>query len=238
MNPIFHKKSFWGGLLFIIAGLLLLLQNFGLLPFVLPAYFFTWKMLLVVIGLFLLSSRNWTAALILIATGLYFLLPDAFGIHNVTFTQLWPVALIFLGIQIMKKRKKHFDFNYKKKMNINLEKTMDGFIENTVIFGGDSKKISSYDFKGGHITVICGGLEMDLTNCTLSKEHPVIDVEIVFGGLSLTVPREWNIRSEAIPIMGGIDDEGNAQHDRYVDPAAELIIRGNVVMGGLEIKRV
>jgi predicted membrane protein len=115
---------------------------------------------------------------------------------------------------------------------------MDGYIENAVIFGGDSKKVSSYDFKGGHFTVIFGGMEMDLTNCTLSKEKNIIDVEIVFGGLTLTVPREWNIRSEVTPVMGGIEDESNSGKDHYIDPAAELIIRGNVVMGGMEIKRV
>ncbi len=115
--------------------------------------------------------------------------------------------------------------------------TKEGFIENTVIFGADSKKISSYDFKGGHLTVICGGLEMDLTNCTLSKERNIIELEVVFGGVTLTVPREWNVVSEVVPIMGGIEDEITYMKDRYIDPAAELIIRGNVVMGGLEIKR-
>ncbi len=69
MNPIFNKKSFWGGFLFIAIGLLLLLQNFNLLPFILPAYVFTWKMLLVLIGVFLLPSRNWVGPCIFISTG-------------------------------------------------------------------------------------------------------------------------------------------------------------------------
>jgi predicted membrane protein len=239
MNPIFSKKSFWGGLLFIAAGIVLLMQNFNLLPFVLPAYVFTWKMLLVAIGVFVLPSRNWFGGLVLICTGTYFLLPEAFGIHNVSLSQLWPLGLIAIGLLIIN-NKLNYNNNhhkFKKKITINMEKSKDGYIENTVIFGSDSKKISSYDFKGGHISVICGGLEMDLTNCTLSKSENVIDIEIVMGGLSLTVPREWNIRSEAVPIMGGVEDDITEHKDKYVDPAAELIIRGNVVMGGLEIKR-
>ena len=233
MNPIINKKSFWGGLLIIIAGIFLFMQNFNLLPFVVPAYFFTWKMLLIGIGIFYLPTRNWFGALLLIGTGTYFILPDL-GIYNITIAQLWPLGLVALGIIIMTRRPKKED---KKKTTFNLEKTMDGYIESSVIFASDVKKISSYDFKGGHISVVCGGLEMDLTNCTLSKEKNIINLEIVFGGVSLTVPREWNIVSEATPIMGGIDDEITEQKDRYVDPAAELIIRGNVVMGGLEIKR-
>lgn len=107
-----------------------------------------------------------------------------------------------------------------------------------VIFGGDSKQISSYDFQGGKITAIFGGLEIDLTNCCLSKEHKVIEVFVLFGGVSLKVPREWNVRSECTAIMGGIDDSINEMRDVYVDPAAELIIKGVVLMGGLEIKRM
>ncbi len=233
MNPIYNKKTFWGGLLFIAAGLLLLLQNFQLLPFEFPAYVFTWKMLLVALGVFLIPSRSWAGGLLLIATGAYFLLPDL-GIYNVTIKQLWPAGLVILGIIIL--LNKPFT-NTKKKVNLKKESTMDGYIETTVLFGGDSKKVSSYDFKGGNLSVTCGGLELDLTNCTLSKERNIIDVNVVFGGISLRVPREWNVISEAMPIMGGIEDEINELKDRYVDPAAELIIRGTVIMGGLEIKR-
>jgi len=232
MNPILNKKSFWGGLIFIAVGLLLLLQNFHLLPFVIPAYVFTWKMLLVAIGLFILPSRNWFGGLILISIGTYFLLPDL-GIYDITIAQLWPMLLVVLGFIIIF-HKPHVP---KKKMTINTEKTMNGYIENTVIFGGESKKISSYDFKGGRLSVTCGGLELDLTNCTLSKERNIIDINVVFGGISLRVPREWNVVLETSPVMSGIEDDINYQKDQYVDPAAELVIRGSVVMGGLEIKR-
>ncbi len=232
MNPVFHKKTFWGGLLFIAVGLLLLLQNFHLLPFVLPAYLFTWKMFLIALGIFMLFSRSWGGGLSLIIVGIYFLLPDL-GIHDVTIVQLWPVLLVVAGLLIILGK----PYASKRKKREGEEKMMDGYIENTVIFGADTKKVSSYDFKGGHISVTCGGLEMDLTNCTLSREKNIIDVNIVFGGVELTVPREWNVISEAVPIMGGIEDEVNDRKDRYIDPAAELIIRGNVVMGGLEIKR-
>lgn len=232
MNPIFAKKTFWGGMLFIALGLLLLLQNFNLLPFVIPAYVFTWQMLLIVLGVFALLSKSWGGGIALILTGTYFLLPYL-GIYNITFSQIWPIILVIAGIMIIVNK----PGQYKKKIKIKLEKNMDGYIENTVIFGGESKKISSYDFKGGQISVVCGGLELDLTNCTLSKEKNILEIEVVMGGVSLTVPREWNVISEATPILGGVDDEINELKDRYVDPAAELIIKGSVVMGGLEIKR-
>lgn len=232
MNPIFAKKTFWGGILFIALGLLLLLQNFNLLPFVLPAYVFTWQMLLIVIGVFALPTRSWVGGIALILTGTYFLLPEL-GIYNFTFSQIWPILLVIVGLMIILNK----PGQHKKKMEFKLEKNMDGYIENTVIFGGDSKKVSSYDFKGGQISVVCGGLELDLTNCSLSKQKNILEVDVVMGGISLTVPREWNVISEAVSIMGGVEDEVNELKDRYIDPAAELIIKGSVVMGGLEIKR-
>ena len=107
----------------------------------------------------------------------------------------------------------------------------------TAVMGGDTRQISSYDFKGGTITAVMGGIELDLTNCYLSKEGCVIDLNVVMGGISLKVSREWNIQSEIMPIMSGIEDEDRYSNSVHIDPAATVILRGTVVMGGIEIKR-
>ena len=113
----------------------------------------------------------------------------------------------------------------------------ENLIEATAIFGGENKKFSSYDFKGGKITAVFGGMELDLTNCYLSNEKAEIEVLAVCGGVSLKVPKEWNVRSEIVPIMGGLEDKIINFPGTYVDPAAELILKGTVVMGGVEIIR-
>lgn len=229
-------KSILFSVIIILAGGLLLLNNLHLLPQELPSWLFTWKTLLIVIGVFFLFNKNWFAGLLLIGTGKYFLLPDIYGIPRPDLYTLWPVLLIFIGMMILL----HNLFPNKKKSYIKPEQktqTSD-YMENTVIFGGDYKKISSYDFKGGKIETIFGGLELDLTNCCLSKGENVIDVTVVMGGLTITVPREWNVKTNITPIMGGVFDEIQSMQDAYIDPAAEITIKGVTVMGGVEIKRV
>jgi hypothetical protein len=111
-------------------------------------------------------------------------------------------------------------------------------MESIIIFGGDSKKITSYDFKGGKFITVMGGLELDLTDCCLSKDGAVLEIVSVLGGVSLKAPKEWNIKTESIPVMGGIHDEIQDMPDAYVDPAAVLTIKGAAVLGGIDIRRV
>lgn len=231
------KKVLLGTIL-ISLGALLLARNLGFLPFDIPGYVFSWKMLLIVIGVFSLIGGRGFGGGILIGIGGFFLAPEVFGIPQLSFHQIWPAFLILIGLGLLFKSNSRFKkkdpFDTPLKTSTIKEKTM----EATAIFGGDSKKISSYDFKGGKATAVFGGLELDLTNCYLSNETAEIDIMAVCGGVSLTVPKEWNVRSEIVPVMGGIEDRITSMHGTYVDPAAELVLKGTVVMGGIEISRV
>jgi hypothetical protein len=60
----------------------------------------------------------------------------------------------------------------------------------------------------------------------------VIDVFVVMGGLEITVPPDWTVANEALVIMGGIDDRSSGS----AGASQTLIIRGFILMGGVEIK--
>jgi predicted membrane protein len=229
-----YKGLIYASVLILIGGFLLL-KNLNLLPVEIPTYVFTWKMLLVVIGGVFLIRGKWFIGLLLIGIGKYFLLPDIFGIPQPDLESLWPALLIFLGVLVLFKS----FFPKKKKKEKEIKETLNNdYMDSTVIFGGGSKKLSSYNFHGGKITAIFGGMEIDMTDCCLSKETNVIDVTLIMGGVSLKVPKEWNVLMQVTPIMGGAEDDINTMPDAYVDPAAVLIIKGIAIMGGLEIKRV
>jgi predicted membrane protein len=236
MEKQFSKKRFWGGLLFISVGALLLLKNLNLLPAEIPPYVFSWQMLLVAVGVVVLlaSRRSWFGGTLLIGIGGYFLIPEILHIPKSEVLHFWPALLVIAGIGMLSKI---YAQPKKKFWKIKTENLNDDYMESTVIFGGGSRQVSSYDYKGGKITAIFGGLEIDLTNCCLSKEKNVIEIEAIFGGVTLTVPKDWNVKTDITPIMGGVYDNIQEMPGTYVDPAAELTIRGTVVMGGVEIKR-
>jgi predicted membrane protein len=230
----------WSSLFLIGIGVVLLFRNLELL--ILPSYVYTWKMLLIVLGIYNLLLRHWTFGLILTAIGTFFVLPEALEIPRLEFGKIWPAILILIGLSIFFRiifppRRKFIDFEmYSEESTIEI--TEENYMETTVIFSGAEKQISSYDFKGGKVTAIFGGAEIDLTNCHLSKENAIITITAVCGGLTLVVPRDWNIRSELVTIMGGYEDNARIKDTNgYIDPAAEIVLKGTLVMGGVEIKR-
>ena len=234
MAHSFSGKRIWAGTLLLLTGVFYLLYNFNALPFPAPAYLFSWQMALIIIGVYILY-KSFLKGLILIGIGIYFILPLAGIIQPIEIEKMWPALIILLGIIILFGsgfKKKHKNKSMSAKTTLNEE-----LFEITTIMGGDSRQISSYDFKGGKITAIMGGVELDLTNCYLSKEGCIIDLSIVMGGVSLKISREWNVKSEITPIMSGIEDEDIHSNNVHIDPAATIILRGNMVMGGIEIKR-
>ncbi len=73
----FRKSA--AGIVIIIAGLLLLLANIGIISPSLKHIFFSWQMILIVIGVIsLLSSENQTPGYVLIIIGTLFILPRMF----------------------------------------------------------------------------------------------------------------------------------------------------------------
>lgn len=229
------KLMFWGTS-FIVVGGLLLAKNLDLITGI-PDYIMDWPSILILVGIYVTFIKERWGGLFPLGIGLYFLLQNIFEVTFVPLYQLWPLALVIVGvgmlIRIGKEPSKKKDFS-RRKVSFNID---DNYMEATAIFGGENRQVSSYDFKGGKITVIFGGMELDLTNCTLSKDQPEIEVQAVFGGLSLTVPKEWNVKSEIKPIIGGVSDDINQYKGAYIDPAAVLILRGTTIMGGIEIKR-
>jgi len=240
------KKSIFWGLALMGAGTLLLARNLDLLPISFPDYLFSWKMILILVGIYVAFVKQRWGGLIPLGLGIYFIIPDIFGIELVDLHQLWPLVLIFIGVGLLlkinspdSKKKERFREQFKERFKkYDAFNLTDNYMEAVAIFGGGNKKVSSYDFQGGSVTAVFGGMEIDLTNCTLAKEKAEIEVVAVFGGVSLTVPKEWNIQSDITPIMGGLSDNISDFKEAYVDPAAILVLKGTAVFGGIDIKRV
>lgn len=82
-------------------------------------------------------------------------------------------------------------------------------------------------------TCIFGGGKIDYTQATFTGREGVLTVAVIMGGLEITVPAGVAVRNEAVAILGG-----SQMPPSIDDPLAPvLVIRGVVIMGGVEVTR-
>lgn len=102
----------------------------------------------------------------------------------------------------------------------------------SVLFGGQDIIYGQEDFTGGAYTAIFGGLTVNMRSVSLIGDV-VINVTAVFGSIDLIVPDNVQVVSNVIPILGGVDNKYASSRDTT---APKIIINGNTVFAGLEIR--
>ncbi|MBU1368686.1 MAG: cell wall-active antibiotics response protein [Bacteroidetes bacterium] len=225
------------GILLIAAGGLLLLDQLDLLSFNLSYYLISWKTLLIGIGLITLSNKeNRTTGIVLIGLGVLFWLPELLDYRVRFSTIFWPAILIGIGLIILTRRdggsnhKQHHVFSGQK----NPRTHMDEYIDEMAIFGGGNTRITSEQFRGGKITAVFGGSDVEMKTAVPAQEGCVIDAFILFGGTNLIVPDDWKVKSEVVSIFGGFSDKRIITANQ--DAEKTLLIKGVVIFGGIELK--
>jgi len=218
------------GFVFLLVGGFMLAGNMGLVPHEIYHSLFRWPSILILIGIFHFIKRDFTPGIILSSIGVFFLMPhliDSFNYGDV-FT-FWPVLLIVVGVVFIFGKQSYNKGKYKVSGN------KDEIIEAISIFGGGVTKIDSDNFKGGEITCIFGGEEVNLQDAKMSEEGAVIEMTTVFGGTKITVPRDWNVKVEVVSIFGGFADKRMYASD---NPSGykTLIIKGTAIFGGGELR--
>ncbi len=209
------------GVALVFFGVLFLLDNYDILSFELPNFFFEWEWILILIGLFILvTSKSKTVGSVLVGVGLFNLFPD-----------MWPLILVLFGIYLITRGN---EFNRFRKKSV--KESDENYIDEVSIFGGGSKIISSPNFKGGRITAVFGGSELTFINSKLAEGENVLDIFALFGGSSLIVPKDWNVILKVTPIFGGFADKRFKDPNEVFDPEKVLIIKGLVIFGGGELK--
>lgn len=223
------SKNAFIGIAFIVVGAVWALDNIRLIPWQVGYYLFQWENILIGLGAFLLISKeNVKVGGILLALGLFFVADDWFRV-DVHLWDLWPLVLVFVGIYLLNRNTNNPDEPY--------DTTGDDHdrIDDTAIFSGGDKVYNTQNFKGGNLTAVFGGSNIDLTTANTQQEVVVIDVFYMFGGSKIRVPQHWHVDMRATNIFGGISDKRH-----FINQPAEnsprLVIKGLVIFGGAEIQ--
>ncbi|MDD3132774.1 MAG: LiaF-related protein, partial [Bacteroidales bacterium] len=81
-----------------------------------------------------------------------------------------------------------------------------------------------------------GGSEINLTQAQLAPGNNNLEITAIFGGSTLIVPPEWQIKVNVTAVFGGISDKRYKRRDVPTDETKILYIDGLVLFGGGEIK--
>lgn len=229
LNRDKHGSIF--GVLLILFGGALILNNLNLIPDDLHHIIFSWPMLLIVLGsLFAFAKNDKTTGFTLMLIGGVFMFPRIFDWHFDIYRFFWPVLLIILGIMVIRKR------NFcPSRMSCKPENSSD-FINELNIFGGGERIVNTKNFKGGNITCMFGGGEVDLSYAKLAEGTHTIELFAMFGGSVIIVPPDWDVKVDISAVLGGVTDKRVPTPNYIVEPKKELIIKGFVALGGCEIK--
>jgi len=225
-----NNRAFLGVIL-VLVGLFLVMRNTGFFPDFIDHIIFSWPMLLVTIGLVITigSSGGKTSGIIVMAVGAFFLIPHIFR-ETFDVNMFWPAILIVIGVIFIFSRRKGWN------SVSTTPQVGDDYIDYVHVFSGGERQIVSDNFRGGKVTAIFGGSEIDLTKAKLAPGVSELELACVFGGTTIIVPDDWNVKIEVVPVLGGFGDSRKLNPGRTIDTTKQLIIKGAVVFGGGEIK--
>jgi predicted membrane protein len=241
------------GALLVLMGVLLALEQLGI-P---QAYHLLrfWPAALIVLGLAMLQRTDRHSvlrALILIGVGTWLLL-NTLGLVNL---DLWefivPLLLVFFGARIMMRNQssgsgapRDLPPGMGSPGSAPSGQGPSGFDSASssssepvhaslfAMLGSSKRRWGRTVFRGADTTAFMGGCELDLRDALMGAgELAVVDVFVMMGGVNIFVPPHWTVTQEVVPLMGGVHDK---THSVPSSPAQHLLIRGTVVMGGVEI---
>ncbi|MFN2387217.1 MAG: LiaI-LiaF-like domain-containing protein [Thermoanaerobaculia bacterium] len=228
--PALTGRMILGGTL-ILFGLLFLLDNLGYLAASRVLQF--WPLMLIAIGVWkVLQPREdgqRGLGVVLIAIGLFLQL-QMLAVMDLEFRHVWPAVLIALGGLLLWR-----GVFQRSRPQPGGARLASSELHEMAFMGGGNRIIDSPDFRGGDLTAIMGGLELDLRKANMTSESAVVDVFALWGGIEMRVPPEWSVEVQGVAILGGIENNARASAVEG-NPGRRLIIRGTVLMGGLEIK--
>jgi hypothetical protein len=211
------------GVAVMLAGFVLALDSLGILD--VGHVFRYWPLALVAVGLTKLlgEAGHRSGAYVWIFVGAALL---AFNLHLLSFPRVVALVLLLVGARIV--------WNALRPVDAPGERRAEGggTLDVVAILGGSKRSVGGADFKGGQAFAFMGGSEIDLRRATMAGNEATLDVFVMWGGIEIKVPEEWEVVSRGIPVLGGYVD-----NTRHVPGAQKrLVVTGMAIMGGVEVK--
>ena len=225
MNKI--SNLLWG-LVFIVVGVIFGLNILDITD--INIFFDGWWTLFIIVPCFigLFKDEDKSGNLIGLIIGVCLLLGC---IDFIEITLVWklmvPTILVLIGLSFIFKD----TINSKVRKEIKKLNKSDAK-EYCSCFSGQTIDFSNEDFKGCSLNAVFGGIKCDLNESVIT-EDVVINASSIFGGITIYVPKDVNVKIDSTSIFGGVTDE---RKEKTKDAKYTIYIRANSMFGGIEIK--
>lgn len=212
------------GIILVLLGVGFLLDRMGIWGFS-ASIGLLWPTILILIGCIQLAKRSISTfgGILVIVIGVILQLRQLDYLPGNFSEIFWPTLIVLVGLYFIFGKRLFPSYE-------NTEDTMNHF----VVFSGLNTHSTSSNFKGGSVTALFGGAEIDLRQANLKEDKVVLDLTAIFGGIDIRVPEHWNVQASGLPLFGGYDNKtAKHAHDANVPT---LKIRCLATFGGVDIK--
>jgi len=209
------------GLVLIIIGLVLTLDSAGILRT--DGLGRWWPLLLIGVGIVKVRQNREdgqrAAGVAFLMLGGLFLFTSVLSVRSA-----WPLLMVAFGAFLL--------WQGAEGPATETMKVSDSpYLSEMVLIGVVKRGYRPLDFRGGSVTAVIGGVELDLRKANLTSTA-YLDVVAFWGGIEIKVPEGWTVDARVVPLMGAFENKV----DSPATPGGpRLVVRGHAIMGAVVI---
>ncbi len=225
------KGRYFAAILLILIGLALILDQFNVWSF--GELLSTWWPLTIIawgVATIVMNRYSYWSGTIILLIGVLFQADMLDMLPGSAWDFFWPIGLILAGLYLLSIKKPRTKAKFQQQNPKN-----DNFIKYDTFFSGVKESVEINDFRGGSVQVAFGGIELDLSKCTLASDGADLDINVSFGGIELFVPRNWKLEIKGSPFAGALNNKTRQDVDDSAN-ASVLRIKYSVMFGGIDIR--
>ena len=221
--------NFLWGLVFIVIGAIIGLNALEITN--INIFFDGWWTLIIIIpcfiGLFKTNSGK-LGNFIGLAIGIFLLLVAQDIVElEIVLKLLVPFILIAIGLSIIGNGiiTNKISKKIKETNKDNLESYAATFSEQNIVKQNE-------EFNGANLDAVFGGVKLDLQKAIINQDT-VINASAIFGGITILVPSNINVKVKSTPIFGGVS---NKVLNNNAENIKTIYINAFSMFGGVDIK--
>lgn len=227
------KESIFWGVLFILAGIFMIISKLGYFPDV-NVFSLLLTVFLVVVIVKSLPGLNFSGILFPIAF-ICIIYDKQLGLTAITpWTVLIAALFGSIGLSMIfhkhvkwiNHKHNHEDYKFEK---IDIEDESHVGFKNS--FGASIKYINTDKFEQADFNCSFGAMKVYFDNAIMSNENAIVRINASFSGIELYIPKTWSVDVKTNVFLGSVDEK-NSNNQITTN---NLTLVGDVSFSGIEI---